>query len=107
MLMHADATINHFDIKKEPPSHSHPPCDESIQRREVVKDMIALVQADPCASLRSSYDSVTAAHRLWMKQFQLLRLCNLCSNGVEVSVSHRFPGAEQMYMCEEKGAYLE
>ena len=54
------ATVGHVDIKKEPPSHSHPPCDESIQRREMVKDMIALVQADPCASLRSSYDSVTA-----------------------------------------------
>jgi len=26
----------------------------------MVKDMIALVQADPCASLRSFYDSVTA-----------------------------------------------
>jgi len=54
------ATVDHVDIKKEPPSHSHPRCDESIQRREMVKDMIALVQADPCTSLRSSHDNDTA-----------------------------------------------
>jgi len=48
-------------IRREPGNHRHPPCDSSIVRRDMAHRMINIVQADPCAPVRSAYDSVTAS----------------------------------------------
>jgi len=48
------------NILKEPTLHQHPPCDASIERREMVRQMIHVVQADPCAPVRAAYDYITA-----------------------------------------------
>jgi FLYWCH zinc finger domain len=52
---------------REPSGHCHPPSDSSIQRREMVQEMLNIVHADPCAPIRSAYDQATAgraaAHR--------------------------------------------
>lgn len=56
-----------INVTKEPSGHCHPPSDVSIQRREMIHEMLNIVHADPCAPIRSAYDQVTAgrsaAHR--------------------------------------------
>ena len=51
-------------IRQEAGNHRHPPCDSSIVRRDLVHRMINVVQADPCAPVRSAYNSVTASQPL-------------------------------------------
>ena len=46
-------------ILREPTGHSHRPCDSSIMRREMVRDMLNIVHGDPCAPVRAAYDQVT------------------------------------------------
>jgi hypothetical protein len=55
------ATVSRANIRKEPSRHCHPPCDASIQRRDVMKRMLDIVEADPCAPVRSAYDNITAS----------------------------------------------
>lgn len=52
-----DANIR---VLSKPPNHAHPPSDSSITRRDLVRDMVSRVQADPCAPVRNAYDIVTA-----------------------------------------------
>lgn len=52
-----NANIN---VLKEPQPHNHPPCDASIARRDMLQQMINVVQADPCGAVLSAYNSVTA-----------------------------------------------
>lgn len=53
-------TVVPANILKEPADHCHQPCDASIQRRQIVRRMLDIVEADPCAPVRSAYDNVTA-----------------------------------------------
>jgi len=47
-------------VLREPSNHLHPPCDSSIQHREMLLQMTDVVQADPCAPVHAAYDNVTA-----------------------------------------------
>jgi FLYWCH zinc finger domain/MULE transposase domain len=56
-----DPTANgNIVVKKEPPTHNHAACDASIARRDMIREMIDVVQADPCATVMSAYNNVTS-----------------------------------------------
>jgi hypothetical protein len=75
VMMHTNVFVKernrHVNIVvlKEPPRHSHAPCDASIAQRDMIQEMIDVVEADPCGTITSAYNIVTTrSHNARMPQ---------------------------------------
>lgn len=63
-------------VLKEPTQHQHQPADDVIARQEMIAVMSNVIDADPCAPIRSAYDSAVANVRYpsnYIPTFQSVR----------------------------------